>query len=392
MFIRRNWIALLSSMLIVPAAQAGTVQDAASNYEVPTYELGVMSVQGEDLLAAAGEGGDTSINTHVGASYFRTEQSPMRSVYAYNQVDTWGTTEGTHAFTFAATDLIGVETQKYIGDSRGLNIYGGVELGVTKAGQGDASGDLAVGVGAGYGRMVDARFVAQAAAIFAALEREATAEDLLRVAEVLGQRTEYGIWYPWDADLQFFSAVAGALGELGGADAFVVSKVLDTPLYNISARNVGWELGVRVYNGMGDLFADESGSTTSMAQFFSYGKLLDDSTGVTVSQTLSMGLADGGTQALTTAIPTVGEGSMALGLGLDMNKDHSYNWSSTCGLDIAMDMPADSDATTSWAVGAQTNRSLDEVLIVSLSASAGQTLGTEDFNWTLAASFMYLVF
>jgi len=389
---QRNWLAVLSGLLFVPVAQAGTVQDAASNYEVPTYELGVMSVQGEDLLLAESDQGDTAVNAHIGASYFRTEQSPMQSLYAYNQVDAWGTTEGTHAFTFTATDLIGVETQKYLGDSRGLNLYGGLELGVTKAGENAASGDLAVGVGAGYGRMVDARFVAQAAAIFSALERPATAEDLLRVAEVLGQRSEYGIWYPFDADLQFFSAVAESIGDLNGADAFIVSKVLDTPLYNISSRNVGWELGLRVYNGMGDLFADESGSTTSMAQFFSYGKLLDDTTGITITQTLAMGLADGGTQTLTSAVPTVGEGSMALGLELDFNKDHSYNWSTTAGLDVSMDMPADSDATTSWALSAQTNRSMDELLVVSLFASAGQTLGSEDLNWTLGAAFMYLVF
>ena len=57
-----------------------------------------------------------------------------------------------------------------------------------------------------------------------------------------------------------------------------------------------------------------------------------------------------------------------------------------------MEMPADSDSETSWEVSAQTNRSLDALLVVSLSASAGQTLGSEDFNWAIAASFMYLVF
>ena len=149
---------ILLSLLVIcatgPMAFAG-VQDAASNYDVPTYDSMQLSVHGHDLFSYDDTG---ALNINVGSNFVMDNQSPMMNFGITNElkIDA-GMANADADFSFNLMDTAGVSYQQFLGDSRGFSIRGDVGLGL---GVGDATSFAAVvHAGAAYGRMVDARTV-----------------------------------------------------------------------------------------------------------------------------------------------------------------------------------------------------------------------------------------
>ncbi|MDP6935043.1 MAG: hypothetical protein QGG40_19125 [Myxococcota bacterium] len=383
---------LLSLALLSNTALADDlVKEAASQYEVPTITASQLSVQGEDLFSLAGASGDTSFNGHLGSTYQSIKQDPTGTLTMSNQLDTRVTTESTHALTTAGSDVFQTDCQQYLGDNpRGLFAGGGAALGLAKVGDQDAGGDVGFNIGGGYGRVVDARTVAQASAIYDVLERDATAEDLLRVAEVLGKYSSYAVQYKFEADLYFYQDLADAIGGADAKEIFTIRQVLESPLYNISSRKVGWTAGAQVDGAYGDLL-NEGTMGAAMTQFFSWATLLDGSTGVSVDQTLSMGLVDGGSQSLTGPLSTPGEGVTEIDIDVSYEKEHGISWQSTVSIGWSTIL-AEAGSTNAWRLEAESNRAIGSDLVMGVAAAAGQTLDTEDLAWALTGNFTYYVF
>ena len=164
---------ILLSVLVLcatgPMAFAG-VQDAATNYEVPTYDSMQLDVHGQDLFSYDDSG---ALNIHVGSDFVMDNQSPMMNFGITNKlkIDA-GMANSDADFSFNLMETAKVSYQQFLGDSRGLSVRGDVALGL---GVGDATQFAAVvHAGAAYGRMVNAKTVAQAAAMFELLDHDGT--------------------------------------------------------------------------------------------------------------------------------------------------------------------------------------------------------------------------
>tara|TARA_B100000530_G_scaffold329363_1_gene271264 strand:- start:141 stop:1346 length:1206 start_codon:yes stop_codon:yes gene_type:complete len=334
---------ILLSVLVLcatgPMAFAG-VQDAATNYEVPTYDSMQLDVHGQDLFSYDDSG---ALKIHVGSDFVMDNQSPMMNFGITNKlkIDA-GMANADADFSFNLMETAKVSYQQFFGDSRGLSVRGDVALGL---GVGDATQFAAVvHAGAAYGRMVNAKTVAQAAAIFELLEREATDEDLLKVAEIIGQRDSYNTNYRENGPVEFFKALGEALGT---TDTFTLKNVLDSPIYRIGNRNAGWDVGVDVEFATGD-HGGAGGEALSLHQSFNLGILLSDTMGLWVKETFAMGLMGGYTGGAVVDASTIGEMSMAVGAEVGFSLDHTIQWHSEAVANIGMDIPDGGDLSLNY--------------------------------------------
>ena len=343
---------LLSVLLVCatgPMAFAG-VQDAASNYDVPTYDSMQLSVHGHDLFSYDDSG---ALNINVGSNFVMDNQSPMMNFGITNElkIDA-GMANADADFSFNLMDTAGVSYQQFFGDSRGFSVRGDVGLGL---GVGDATSFAAVvHAGAAYGRMVDARTVAQAAAMFELLEREATDEDLLKVAEIIGQRASYTTNHRENGPVEFFKALGEALGT---TDTFTLLNVLDSPIYKIGNRNAGWDVGVDVEFATGD-HGGAGGEALSLHQSFNLGLLFSDTMGLWVKETFAMGLMAGYSGGAVVGASDIGEMEMRVGAEVGFNMDHSIQWNSQAVANIGMVIPDGGDLGLNYQLGLESNYAL----------------------------------
>ncbi len=256
-------------------------------------------------------------------------------------------------------------------------------------GEADPTLESLVFAGAGYGRIVDARTVAQAAAVYEALDRPATAEDLLRVAEIIGQRNAYGVTYRFEANQVFYADLTEALGGLEGAEAFIVQQVLESPIYNIGARQVGWEVGVRGASVVTGLGSSDALGSSYVQQHAGYAHLLDARTGLLVEERVTLGLDDRAESTLDDDFVSPGENVVEGELQLTVNRNHSAMWESLAraSLTQTLDLEANQGAPT-YELGAQTNVALGVRGVASAGVAVQDTAGDDlDTEWRALASF-----
>ena len=341
---------LLSATLLcatASVAHAG-VQEAATNFQVPTYDSMQLNVHGHDLFSYDDSG---KLDINVGSNFVMDNQSPMMSFGITNELKINAGIAGEGAdFSFNLTETAGVSYEQYFGDARGLSIRGAADIGLAV---GDATQFAAVvQAGAAYGRMVDAKTLAQAAAMFEKLEREATDEELLKVAEIIGQRASYDVNYRENGKVEFFKALTEALGT---SDAFTLANVLDSPIYKIGNRKSGWDVGVDVQFATGDHGADAAGQALSLHQSFNFGMLLSDTMGLWIEETFAMGLLAGYTGGGLVPAVALGEMSMAVGAEVGFNWDHSIQWNSQAVVNIGMDIPDGGDLGFNYQLALESN-------------------------------------
>ena len=365
-------------------AHADDLIDAAINFQIPTMQAKQLSVQGQDLLQLAGSGRTlTDLNVHVGSTYSKLNQSPMITSVVYNDVNINGVSasnaNGENVLEVALTENIRGEIQKYYDDERGVFVRAGGDLESTKNATAELSSDFTFELSAGYGRIVDARTVAQAQAACEALLKLCDVNTLTNIAELIGQREQFVIDYRFEADKYFYAALADELGGLQADDLFELRQVLESPLYNIGSRRVGWtaSLGtLRTTTGIGTEAV--SRGDLPIIQKAGYATLLDSSTGFLISNELII------SQFIDDAA------AADFSLAASINRDHSYQWRSQ--LDAGLETTLGQNNGVLFIEGVS-DFAFGTNMVCSSSLSLDRALSPESkFGWELSSSFTYYVF
>ena len=79
---------------------------------------------------------------------------------------------------------------------------------------------------------------------------------LTRIAEVIGQRNQYVVQYRFEADKYFYDALAKEFGNLNPEEIFELRQILESPLYNIGSRLVGWTVSLGLTSTIYDIASD----------------------------------------------------------------------------------------------------------------------------------------
>lgn len=330
-------------------------QGVFDQYDIPEYEYSTFQLNGNDLFffQDAGDGSVTQIN--LGSDYKSMYQSP-----GYNL--SYGLT-----FTFDSqsisydddddgddTDVsdwmmsLPFSTDKYFNDNKGvfafvdgnLSMWGGDSYDEI-----DDTGDLPLTIGAGYGRIISAKPIAQAYAIADALGIDADDSTVLAIAAVIGSAGSYESTYKDDATQQYYNDLAEAAGVDGSA--MQIQKVLTSPAYNVSDRFTGWDVRAGITNNY--MQCDDCEDAGYMMMEANYAMPMDMDSQLMVSFGYTMDLNDAvdlstwnspifsaASNALT--IPEGESGDLSwtsnggwstMNLGATYTKDHSYNWSTS---------------------------------------------------------------
>lgn len=411
MSLKRTFLALVACIAI-PSTASGQVQEAASNFEIPSFETKYLDVHGQDLFSLNDAG---AMNINLGSNFWMASQTPEQ---------TWNVSNGLEINMSKADsdadmgkvigNVLRADYQKFFGGSRGLSVITGLDL---TFGMIDDAKALNAGlvVGVGYGRKFNARTVAQAAAMCAASGKTCTAADLNKIADIIGKNSAgyYAAQFKADGPVEFNKELSAATGGEAAKNA----QVLGSNIYNIGNRHVGWEANATLNIASGDHLAegdDASGMSMHIAATGGYGMLLDDNSGINAGVSFLMGMGQeyaGGT-ALADAHP--GDGNMAVALDLGYNLDHSSSWNTTADFNFNMNLPKEGDATNSWGLDIASNYALTTEALAGISIHAGSAVaapaavadpitgvvdpaapvadGGSDLAWNVQAHFTYFIF
>jgi len=336
-------------------------QGALDQYDIPEYEYKTFQLSGNDLFNMSSTGDASEMSINVGADYMSQSQRP-----GYNLMygvdfdfmmdseddgvnDAVDTSDWTLDMPFAVSQYFG-GTKGAFGFADGnLSMFGG------DAAEGvDDTSDLWLTLGAGYGRIVSARPVAQAYAIADALGIDADDDTILAIASVIGAASSYGSIYKDDAMQQYYNDLAEAAGVDGAA--MQIQKVLTSPAYNVSDRFTGCEVKAGLYDNYMKADGDESKGDLLMEAGYAMPMGMDSQ--LLVGASYAMNLEEDG--------PTM------MGLGATYTMDHSYNWATSAGFEY-----------DSYTVGGEAAGS-DMALTVSSSYAVLNQM-------SVTASFEYLI-
>ena len=328
------------------------------SYDIPSFKYKTLQINGNDLLNLESEGDNTSISIDAGATYnFMSQSAGENCSYGVSfnfDMDDTGV-EGVDATTNWDVGLQG-SMEKYMeGYNKATFVYADAEFdmvggdAITNNGVVDATStvflrtpfysmfssqisqeDLAEGVdmfsenfteddpmnlyvniGAGYGRVVNQRPVAEAYAVADALG-DTSDETVLAIAEVIGAKDSYASIHKDNADEMYYNDIAAAAGN--STAAMKVQKILTSPAYQIADRSGGYSARVGFYNNFlqadcGDDCDQDKGDLVFGGE---YAMPLDMNKQISFEMGYSMGLNDLDMNMML----MMGSFSMA----------HSYNW------------------------------------------------------------------
>ena len=334
-------------------------QGALDQYDIPEYEYKTFQLSGNDLFNSFSNGDETMTTINMGANYMSMSQSPARNCmygfsfdynsdsYSYDDPydSEWDedteTTNWTMTAPFAFDQYFNDDTKGMFGFAEGsFDTFGGDDAdGI------DDTSDLFLTIGAGYGRVVSARPVAQAYAIADALGIDADDDTIMAIASVIGSAASYESIYKDDAIQQYYNDLAEATGVDGSA--MQIQKVLTSPAYNVSDRFTGWDVKAGITNNyMQCDECDDKGSMMLEANYampmdmdsqlmISFGyisDLNDDDSTVGFSSPIYASLLNAfNVDEELVESGAVAGGWNAMSLGATYTKDHSYNWSTAAG-------------------------------------------------------------
>jgi len=168
-------------------------------------------------------------------------------------------------FQYEFSDSISGHYHKWLNGSRGLMM--GVQLSMDFATytNGDAPSSFMnkpkdgvdfvvnMAMGFGYGRVIDARVIVVAAAMYEAVGLPATAEDLAKAAEIMGRYAAgvYDTKYK-DGVVARATYYADLAKHIGTDNPFKLYEVESSPIYNIGIRRSGAELNLWFHLSSGD--------------------------------------------------------------------------------------------------------------------------------------------
>ena len=338
-------------------------QNVFDSYDIPEYEYRTFQLNGNDLFFYQDMGDDQSKTLiNLGSVYKSMYQSPGYNLsygltFAYDSenvsdFDEFG--DKTESDTTNWKMDLPFEADKYFNDNKGVFAFvdGNLSMwdGDSHEDEDDTS-DLDLTIGAGYGRIVSAKPVAQAYAIADALGIDADDSTILAIAAVIGSADSYESIYKDDATQQYYNDLAEAAGVDGSA--MQIQKVLTSPAYNVSDRFTGWDVRAGITNNYMQCddcedagymmleanYAMPMGMDSQLMVSFGYTMDLNEDDTFTnwTSPVLSMLLNnvsfDGGDQDMDDVdlSEDVYGGWTAMNLGAAYTMDHSYNWSTSAG-------------------------------------------------------------
>ena len=377
-------------------------QGALDQYDIPEYEYRTLQLNGDDLFFYQGSGDDSETHMNLGADFMSTFQSP-----GYNL--SYGLTFGYESMSTSSEypeDEVDVSNwmmsvpfsaDKYFTDNKGIFGFAGGDLmmwGGDDYEDVDDTSDLFLTVGAGYGRVVSARPVAQAYAIADALGIDADDDTILAIAAVIGSAGSYGSIYKDDATQQYYNDLAEAAGVDGSA--MQIQKVLTSPAYNVSDRFTGWDVRAGITNNY--MQCDDCEDAGYMMMEANYAMPMGMDSQVMVSFGYTMDLNDEEDQSTWTSgiinamlnsfsfddAPSLDElawtsngGWNSMSLGATYTMDHSYNWSTSASFGYVSETFSigDTDLSNSAMF---LNVSTTKAILNQMSVTASFTYGAPD--------------
>ena len=402
-------------------------QGMFDSYDVPEYEYRTFQLSGSDLFNSITVGDNSMTRMNVGADYMSKYQSPGYNLsYGLNFVNN-SMSVSTDGDDFDESEWnmnLPFSVDKYFNDTKGMFGFADGEY-LSFGGEAyddvDDTADLPLTVGAGYGRIVSAKPVAQAYAIADALGIDADDDTIAAIAAVIGSEASYESIYKDDATQQYYNDLAEASGVNGSA--MQIQKVLTSPAYNISDRFTGWDVRAGITNNY--IQCDDCDLQGTMTIEANYAMPVEMDSQVLVNFIYTMdrndtdepvNMPDGITGLFMGAFPDMFSGDdddyydddyydddyyddgylsggYALGGWTTMNlngsytKDHSYNWSSSATLNYAsetyevpsgMDNNGDMTTTTLENSGMVLTLSTTYSILNQLSVTGSYTYGSVD--------------
>jgi len=410
MRLNRATLIALATVAISSTAFAQAVQEAASNYEVPTYDYMSLDVHGTDLFnySKAAGADDASMSFHLGSDFRMDHQDPMSRYYVNNDLDISGSKAGEADLAWTVGETLTGGYHMWLMGSRGVHVGADLEVGLGMQGGGGADETakqiaFAAEISAGYGRVIDARVIAVAAAMYEAVGKTASAADLAKAAEIMGQAAS-GAYLAKHKDPT--AAAAAYYADLGAAvgtdNPFKLAEVENSPIYNIGSRSAGYHFDVMFDVDSGDHGADESGQSMSVGQSAGYAMLLADNMGLSIEEEFHYGL---GEQEANLASDTTGvdgfgshpgDGNMSIWVDVDFNIDHSSQWNTTAHVDLNIFMPKEGDMSMDWALDVNTNYAMgtQAVAYAGLNVHGGNdaSMYGGEIGYGFEVGFRYFIF
>jgi len=380
MRLNRATLIALATVAISSTAFAQAVQEAATNYEVPSYDTMSLDVHGSPLFNYNKDEGndDASMDFNVGSWFDMQHQDPMSKHYVTNSLEIKGGMDAVPdaELGYNINNVLSGGYHMWLMGSRGVRVGADVAVGLDMdqpaVKDADMVKSIAVSakVGAGYGRIIDARVIAIAAAMYEAVGKTASAADLAKAAEIMGQNAAGAYVAKYKDAIAATAAYYADLGAAIGTDnPFKLAEVENSPIYKFGPRNVGYHFDVDLGIVSGDHGAEgDAGMSMALVQSAGYAMLLADNMGLSLEETFHYGLDDNegatGTSGVGAMVEHVGKSNMFINIDIDWNLDHSSQWSTSAHVDFDiiklnnaddMDMGWGLEVRTDYAIGTQTS-------------------------------------
>ena len=354
------------------------------SFDIPTYTYRTAQLNGDPMIKIESVAGESTTDMSFGGKYDFESQSPAMS-YSYGATldyesdgDGAGPGEGTSDWDIS----VPFSVNKYFADSRGVFGFASGTLLMRGGDQvpdgSDDTGDLNMTIGAGYGRVISARPVAQAAAIAGELGGASNAA-ILEMASIIskGNSGWYTNEHKDNAMVEYYNDLAAASGN--SSAAMKIIQITTNPIYQISNRWTGWEVKAGLTNNYMQEDGDDSGDLSLLGR---YAMVMGDDAQVMASFGYDKDMNDGGGNSMS--------------LGCTYTIDHNYNWATSAAFSYVNNTGAEvggvtPDAVATMGLSVNTSKSIINQLTGTAGFSYGK-VGDNDASTTIEARLTYYLF
>jgi hypothetical protein len=398
---------LLVSLLPMPAL-ADPVDEAISKFEVPTAKVTNLDVSGRDLLRY---GDDENLQINLGSDFLYFSQTAKHTMVLTNAIGLdFGGVSHQQKHTFNET--LKLNYKRFFKNSRGVFVeaLAGVDVDNTGADGEDGATMMALGfgIGGGYGRVFDVTSLAIAAAMCERVGQTCDAQKLQKIADILNKALAgfYDAKYKVDGVRVYLKELTKAVGS---NDSVALTQVADSPLYNITRKSVGYEVGVRLLGVHGDIVKEDdtdadADSDIVLQQYARYGKMLNAKTNLYVEETFTHGMK----QAALVTEPLAGhpgEKNNLLTIEAGINVDHTYRWASKAAVQANVFLPDGADSMSNYSIVSNTNVAIGTRTVIGAAVTLGNGntnaglademteigVGDSEFHWQVLLNFRHFI-
>ena len=380
-------IFIIISILTVNLAYSQLYQ----NFDIPTFYYRSLQLNGDPGINIESSGGESSTNIDVDAEYGYMFQSPSLT-YQYGAALDYDWDEDNYDFKL----IIPFSIDQYFGHSRGLFGFASGDFDSNISGTGDFNdeNDLNLTIGAGFGRIVSAKPVAQAVAIASELGG-ASNTAILTMAGIISKWNSgwYSSTYKDNATLQYYNDLAAAAGKPNAA--MKIQQITTNPVYTIQDRSVGWEMKA----GFTDNYLKKAGESTGLYYFL--GTPIGGSMRIGFSLETNYAMPIGLNQQITAGFKYLKNMSKIIADGggnvmqfdCAYRLDHTYTWATSAAFRYqTVAVSKDADPVNAMLLNISTSRSILNRLMGSASYSYLLSSEYDDPMTVFAARLTYYLF